>query len=1157
MKKFPNHGFPMWNSHLKLWLVMRLTLLLTLGLTITVFGNSYSQSTRLSLNFQKQKISEIIETIENQSDYVFLYRESDFDTNREMTFIINDGSIYEVMDQMVKGQNVSYTVYDRQVLISKQPAQSVQSEPIKISGVVLDSYGQPVIGASIAVKGTSLGTITNINGEFVITIPDDSKNLVVSFIGMDTQEVNITGKTSLNIVLTESVIGVDEVMVVAYGTAKRSSFTGSAGVIGAEKLETRTITSVTQALEGSTTGVQVTSTGQPGSSPDIRIRGYGTLNGVADPLYIVDGAQYEGSIANINPDDIESMTILKDASSTALYGARAANGVVMITTKKGRAVRGGISINVKAVGGVVTQAIPYYETADPKQYYELMYQAYKNSLIYSSNKTEAEAATLAASGIYNQLKYNPFNVANDQIVDATGKINPSAGIISPSLNWYDPISQTGHRQNYNLSASGGGDKHDFFLSVGYHNESGYVVDSDYERVNARLNLNMTPKKWLKLGTNISAVTTKRGLASGTTGNTSYGNPFFFARNMGAIYPVYQVDPATGNYILDAAGEKQYDLGGGYSDLNINARPASANPGRHIIAELDFNNNETLTNNIGNRSYAEFTIMDGLSFSTNFGIDINNSKDAEFENQIVGDGAPSGRYNQTRFMRTVVNWNQLLNYTKTIDEVHNFEFLLGHESFKRHYSEVYGMKSQLIVEGIYEFDNFVTPTNLSGYSSDKNTEGYFSRLNYNYKDKYYFSGSYRRDASSVFHKDVRWGGFYSVGFSWRASEESFVKNLGWVDQLKVRASYGEVGNDNIGDFYAYQALYATLPNAEAPGLDWSAVGNSELTWESNNSFDAAVEFNLFKNKLYGSIEFYKKISEDLLYDQPLAPSMGLSSQPRNIATLYNQGFEVSLGSTVLKSNDFLWDVNLQVSTVKNEITKIPDPFVNGSKRWDVGHSIYDYYLYDYYGVDSQTGAALYQVWDVDEDGNTFKKFDENGDPVLTENYTDSEKGYTGDSSIPDFFGSVVNTFKYKNLQLDFMVTYSIGGKILDYNYADLMNEGDYGNALHIDQLKGWRKAGDVTDIPRLQYGNSNINPTSDRFLTDATYFALRNINLSYTFNQKSVKYFGIGSLKVFATGENLFLLTARKGMDPQEAFSGTTSNVYLPSRVLSLGVNVSF
>lgn len=1038
--------------------------------------------------------------------------------------------------------------------------QIINAQTRVITGTVTDEKdGSTLPGVSVRVKGTTFGAVSDMDGKYEVKLPDGATELLFSFVGMKDKSVVIGASNEINVSLASDSEELDEVIVVAYGTAKKESFTGSAGVVGAEKLEERTVTSVTQALDGATTGVQVTSgSGQPGEAPKIRIRGYGTLNGVADPLYIVDGIQYDGSIANINPDDIKTMTILKDASSTALYGARAANGVVMITTKNGRADDGKIAFEFKAVTGIVSQAIPYYETVGAKDYYELMYQSYKNSMIYGEGKSAEYASNKAATDVFTQLGYNPFNVDNDKIVDANGKINPEAQVIAKGLDWYDPIEQTGFRENYNLSASGGGKNHDFYVSLGYLNEKGYVVGSKYERMNGRLKFNVSPLKWMKLGTNLSVVLTEKGLASGTTGNTSYANPFYFSRNMGPIYPVYLVDPETGDYLLDASKNKQYDLGGGYTEHNINARPSGANPGRHIVAELDYNYNKTTSNNISNRTYMKFNIIKGLDFTVNYGIDINNNKSKEFENQIVGDGAPSGRFNEERYTRTIVNWNQLLNYSTTLFDDHEIELLLGHESFDRNYSEMYGMKSGLIVSGINEFDNFVTPTSLSGYMTDKKNEGYFGRFNYNYKHRYYFSGSYRRDASSVFHEDNRWGGFYSVGATWRVSEEEFMKNIEWVDQLKLRTSYGEVGNDNIGNFYAYQALYQTRPNAGASGLQWNTTGNQDLTWESINSYDAAVEFTLFGDRLHGSLEYYKKESEDLLYDMPLPLSMGLSIQPRNIATLYNEGFELGLGGTVLDMNGIKWDMEIQTSTVKNEITEIPDPFVTGSKRWAKGHSIYDYYLYDYYGVDQRTGAALYHVWEEDEKGNTSRKYDSNGAPVLTEDYTSAGRGYTGDSSIPDLFGSVSNTVSYKGFQLDLLMTYSIGGKILDYNYADLMGAGSYGNALHVDHIDGWRKVGDKTNIPRLQEGNSNLAPSlTDRWLTDASYLALRNINLSYTFGKPQLKYIGVNSLKVFASAENLFMLTARKGMNPQQEFDGTTSNVYLPSRVFSVGVSLGF
>jgi len=1027
-----------------------------------------------------------------------------------------------------------------------------------VTGTVTDDSGAPIPGATIVPQSNAqYGTLSESDGSYKVEVPAGETHLKISFLGKQDQVVEIAGRSVINVTLKGEDVVVEDVIVVAYGTAKKSSYTGAVGVVDSKDLEIRTVTSITSALEGATTGVQLTSSsGQPGSAPNIRIRGFGTLNGVASPLYVVDGAQYEGDISNINPDDIASMTILKDASSTALYGARAANGVVMITTKKGKK-GAGLKVNVKSVNGIVSQAIPYYETAEAGDYYELIFEAYKNSLIYrATNPLSPDAAAAdAVANIYSKLKYNPFNVPNNEIVGLDGKLNPNAKLIAPSLNWYEPLEQVGFRQNHNISVTGGGEDHDFLLSIGYLDETGYVVESNYERINARMNFNARPKKWLNVGTNFAGVLTTKGLSSAADGNTSYANPFFFARNMGPIYPVYIADPLTGEYILDAAGEKQYDLGGGYTDLNINARPV--NPNRHIVAELDYNNNIAKANNISNRSYVDFEFMEGLKFTVSYSIDINNYKDSEFENPIVGDGAPTGRYNQTRFSRTTTNFNQLLNYQKSLAGVHNFDVLLGHENFSREYTENYGMMSQQIVDGIYEFDNFVTPTSLSGYTSNKKNEGYFFRLNYNYNSKYYLSASYRYDGSSVFHEDVRWGGFFSVGASWMIDNENFAKNITWLDELKFRTSYGQVGNDLIGGFYAYQALYATFPNASSPGLVWSEVGNSQLTWESNNSFDLALDFGIFKNKLHGSIEYYKKVSADLLYNMPLPLSMGLSSQPRNIATLYNQGFEFGLGSTVINTDNFTWDINIQASTIKNEITEIPDPFVSGSKRWAVGHSIYDFYMYEYYGVNSETGAPQYQVWEEDAEGNTTRKYNEDGTPVLAEKYSDAGKGYIGESAIPDLFGSITNKIRYKNFSLDVLLTYSLGGKVLDYGYATLMNGGTYGNSIHIDQLDGWRQAGDQTDIPRLEIGNTNINPTSSRWLTDASYLSIRNINFSYTFNDIISDKLNVDDLRIFVAGENLAMFNARKGMDSQESFDGTTSNVYLPSRVFSLGVNLTF
>lgn len=471
-----------------------------------------------------------------------------------------------------------------------------------------------------------------------------------------------------------------------------------------------------------------------------------------------------------------------------------------------------------------------------------------------------------------------------------------------------------------------------------------------------------------------------------------------------------------------------------------------------------------------------------------------------------------------------------------------------------------MKNTQTVSGIYEFDNFSTPSDLSGYSSDKRTEGYFARLNYNYQDKYYLSASARRDGSSVFDKDVRWGNFYSVGGSWRIDQEDFIQSVEFIDQLKLRASYGEVGQDNLLDFYISQPRYSLLPNAGEPGVWWSDLGNNGLTWETTESWDVALDFALFNELIDGSIEFYRKNSSDLLYNVPLPLSVGLSEGPANAASMFNQGFELGLTGHLVRTNNFMWDLTVQASTYKNEITEIPDPFIDGSKRWDVGYSRFDYFIYDYAGVDPDNGDALFYMYDDEtEDGIPVRIENEDGTFATSNDYVEAGKGYVGETPLPDFNGSVRNSFSYKGFNLDVMFTYGVGGKILDYGYANMMHEGEYGESLHPDLLNGWRNPGDITDIPRMENGNSDLVVTmSTRFLTDASYLSLRNLNLSYTFTQQALKNFGIANLRVFVIGENLYLKSARTGLDPQYNISGTPDGRdYNPSRTVSLGVNVSF
>lgn len=1014
-----------------------------------------------------------------------------------------------------------------------------------ITGKVTDDTG-PLPGVSIIIKGTTTGAETDFDGNYAINA-NTGDVLVFSFVGMKSEERRVGAANVINVKLIADNI-LEEVIVTAYGTSTKEAFTGSADVIGAKDLALRNVTSPIAAIEGKATGVQFTSaSGQPGSSPGIVIRGVGTLNGSADPLYIVDGMQYEGSLNTINQDDIESFTILKDAASTSLYGSRAANGVVLITTKSGS--KGDIKVSASTQYGLVSRGIPAYDEVTPGQYYETMWEALRNSSAGGGDPA------FASANIYNSLGYNPFDVPNDQIVGIDGNLNPSANLIYKSLDWYEVMEQTGVRQNYSVSVAGGGEKHKVFFSASYLDEEGYVVKTNFNRLTTRLNADFEANDWITIGgsANIS-VSESEGPTSSGTG--SIVNPFGFAKNIGSIYPVYLND-LDGNLVLDAAGDPVFDNGEGYPQYNIGSRPV--NQGRHALQELLLNDERTRNNTYGFRFYGDFKILEGLHFRLNYGRDINEGLAKEYENNIIGDAQPTGRYAEERFRREVENFNQILTFTKSFNDVHNIDITAGHESFDRSYSENNGLAIEQTAEGIYEFDNFATPVSLGGYSSDKRIEGYFLRANYNFDNKYYLSASARRDGSSVFSTDARWGNFYSVGASWRIDQEDFMTDVSFIDRLKLRASFGQVGNDNLFDFFLSQPRYGLTSNAGSPAIIWQEIGNAELQWETVESFDVAVEFALFNNFLDGTLEYYKKNSSDLLYDLPIALSNGLNSFPTNIGDMFNSGIELGLTAHLVKSDDFRWDFTLQASTFKNEITSLPDPFVNGSKRWEEGRSRYDFYLLHTAGVDPATGDQLFLMFEIDADGNSVPVLDGSGVQETTNDWQDTERAYTGDSTIPDVLGSIANSFSYKGFTLDVLMTYGIGGSFLDNGYSAMMHEGNFGRSYHPDILNAWRQPGDITDVPRLESGNTDlVQSQSTRFLTDASFWTLKNINFGYSFNDTISEKLGVDNLRLSISGENLYLKSKRTGLDPQYNLAGTPEgNDFNPSRIFTFGLNVAF
>jgi TonB-linked SusC/RagA family outer membrane protein len=716
------------------------------------------------------------------------------------------------------------------------------------------------------------------------------------------------------------------------------------------------------------------------------------------------------------------------------------------------------------------------------------------------------------------------------------------------------MQQTGQRQNYNVSVSAGGENHDVFFSTSYLNEEGYVVTSEFNRLTSRLNANFNVNEKIKIGGSANiTITEARGPSS--AGSGSIVNPFGFAQSMGPIYPVY-VNDKQGNYVLDVYGNPIFDNGEGYSEHNIGTRPR--NQGRNALQELLLNKESDMDNTYGMRFYTELELHDGLNLRMTYGTDINDGIEKEYENAIIGDAQPDGRFSEDRFRRRVENFNQVLTYNKSLND-HLFDVTVGHESFSRNFSDFDALGTIETVPGLEVFDNFSNPVSLGGGITDKRLEGYFSRINYNYDSKYFLSASIRRDGTSVFSSDYRWGTFYSIGASWNIHKENFMENVSFVDRLKLRGSWGEVGNDDLLDFYLYQARFGITSNATAPAFILSDLGNDLLVWETIENFDVALEFSLVNNLFEGSIEYYKKNSTELLFDLPQPPSVGINVQPNNIGDMYNSGWELSLTTHLFEKNDFLWDISLQATTLKNEITFIPEPFINGSKRWAEGRSRFDFFLYRTAGVDPATGDQLYYVYESNDDNESLPVLDADGNMTTTNDWQDTQRAYTGHSSVPDLLGSISNYINYKGFSLDFLITYGIGGSVLDNAYASMMSSSSYGRSQHPDILNAWRKAGDITDVPRLEIGDQTLIRTqSDRFLTDASFWSLKNVSIGYTLNKSSTDFLGIDGLTFSLTGENLFLKSKRKGLDPQYNLAGTPQgNDFNPAKIFSFGISVGF
>ena len=1100
---------------------------------------------------------------------------------------------------------------------------------VSVTGTVVSaSDNEPVIGASVTVVGTKTGTATDLDGRFTITVPNANSQLNITYIGMT--PVTVKAENGMVVELFSNTQDLDEVVVVAYGTAKKSELTGAVSQVTSQQIEARPVTSVTSALEGTTTGLVVNSTyGQPGSGASVRIRGFSSINGDNSPMYVIDGVPFSGNISDLNSADIESITVLKDATSSALYGNRAGNGVIMINTKKGRNDKA--RINASIMMGTYNRGIPEYDRMDARQWMNAMMQSYVREVYTAGNTGENTDGTpkvmswSEAMGKANQeiigsyLHYNIFDQPSDNLFNGY-KLRDDANIkseIAGDLDWFKAAIRSGFRQEYNLSGDGGSKTANYYLGVGYTKEDGYTKESGFERISGRARVNLEPKTWFKAGLNLSG--SHQLTLFHSDSENSYKNAFSYCRNIAPIYPVYQHDLASpdGAYVLDEEGNKIYDSG------EDNGRPQYS--GRHYLWEIGLDTDKTYRNTLNGQGNVSFVLPYGFDITLNANLNVRNAENRTYNNAIIGDGMG----NNARTKRSITRYKnftlqQLLNWNQTYADRHAFVVLLGHENYYYKYNYLYGYKANESLGGQIDMINFSDIQNLYDYEDNDRKESYLGRLRYVYDNKYALEGTFRRDGSSRFHKDHRWGNFYSIGASWILSREEFIRKYDWINNLKFRIAYGEAANDLSAGYYSYMSLYDITVNGGMGALVKSQLTNEDLTWESVRNMSVGLEGRLF-NRLNFSIEYFAKGSHDLIFNlnQPLSAgatstSTAASQVQVNIGNMMNHGIELSADYDIVKTTDFRFNMGLNLTYLKNKITKMPDIYSvsdekdeyeagmqSGQYNYRKGHSMYEFYTYTYKGIDDMTGRALYTFNDHDfyvpgmlKDGEDISKREAiptgeyvviDGVPYVYKPATYGKREWHG-SAVPKFYGSFNPTIDFKNFTLSGIFTFQLGGKCIDWTYQSLTSMGGTPSAIHADMTKAWTKDLDGTAVtyteeqikkmtvgegenayvnypanrldpkgtPAVYSGDNSYNSaTSDRYITSSNYFIVKNIGLSYRLPNFILNKIGFTNISLTATVENLYTKTARKGMNAQQNFSGYVGDYMVTPRVFSFGVKFGF
>lgn len=1089
--------------------------LLLLG--VLLFGFTVSaQSQKVSLDFKNERVEKVLASIKSQTGMSLVFSDQLVDVNRKVTMQLKDVTLKEALTRLLSGTNLTFEIRNNKIyFIEKKAVSQPGSRKKRVTGVVKDVMGEPLIGANVVEKGRSTnGVITDFNGKFTLEV-DESASLVVSYIGYLAQDIPTKGKGDFHIILKEDTNTLDEVVVTGYGDFKKATYTGSASVLTTEKLEALPVVSVGQMIESNIPGISVVAgtSSQPGAKTTLRVRGVASMNASTEPLYVLDGVpipSYDlsnftsmseaggmGFIETLNPADIESITVLKDAASASLYGAKGANGVVLITTKKGK--EGKLRVNMAAKYGITDFAYTYRPLMGGEERRELIHEGLVNFQL-DKGVSEQEAQQYADANIDQYAKRLPQGYSD----------------------WESALFKTGYQQDYNLSASAGNQNSSFIGSLGYTKQTGVSLNSEMERFTGRVDASNKYKK-VEFGMNASFSWTKNvHLPEGKF----YGSAIYASKvNLTPSTPIYNED---GTY---ASGYRE-------------------NNGYNPILEAEVNDYYARTVRAMGTAKIAYNVWDNLKVSSVFTVDYSLTKDFFFQSPDGRDGATyqgRGRMQMTDRIRYTSQNN--LTYSKTFGK-HSVSAVTAFEVMKYDYEDLYAAKKTYGQDINTSLGNAADPIDADQKLQEDALMSYVASVNYSYDDKYYASFSFRRDGSSRLSPDTRWGNFWSLSASWRLSQERFMQPLKSVlSDLKLRASYGVNGN-LPSSYYGYQSTYTTGAFYSGKPSPWeSTLGNEELTWEKNYALNLGLDIGLF-SRVNVSLDWYTRTTKDLLMSKQLNSISGFSSLLTNVGQMRNTGVELEVRSNNIKTKDFSWTTAFNLSHNKNKILKLADLpwFVDGRYVRKEGYPFNTIYLREYAGVGPETGSALYYDNQQDENGNyTKNKVTDPGQasPIPLKDIT------------PTISGGFMNTFNYKFIDLSFNLSYSFGGYSYD-NASYILQDDGYSviSNKSTEQRRRWQKPGDITDVPRFVYGNKKGgNYNSSRAIHSTDHIRLKSLILGLNAPKAWLQKLGIGNARIYFSGTNLLTWAANDQYDPE--MSGVVGFYTPPLKTYAFGLELKF